>query len=240
MKEFGKIKEHYEFSFDSRKLGLVLFGAFLFAVLVFVLGVSVGRRWETKKREAAPAQAAVAPVSPPKPDNVAPAVPPVTPPVAPPATPPVVPPAAPPVAAPAPAPAVTPTQPAKTITVTPRPDPAGKKAPDNLTFPKVLTSNTRKTTPLTPENKKAREGAGTTGVYTVQVGAYNEKKEAQTRVDRLRRKGYDARVHAVKEKSGKTLYKVRVGSFDTRGDAASTAKKLDAAERLTPYITLDK
>ena len=35
MKELGKIKDSYDFSFDARKLGLVLLGASAVAALVF-------------------------------------------------------------------------------------------------------------------------------------------------------------------------------------------------------------
>jgi hypothetical protein len=65
LKELGKLKDSYDFSFDARKLGLVLLGAFSVAALVFVLGVSVGIQWERKKSEGMQKSAVLA--VPPKP-----------------------------------------------------------------------------------------------------------------------------------------------------------------------------
>ena len=55
MKDLGKIRERYDYSFDARQMGLVIFGVMAIAALVFVLGVSVGIQWQRKKQpEAAP------------------------------------------------------------------------------------------------------------------------------------------------------------------------------------------
>ena len=55
LKDIGKIRERYDYSFDARQMGLVIFGVAAIAALVFVLGVSVGIQWQKKKQpEAAP------------------------------------------------------------------------------------------------------------------------------------------------------------------------------------------
>ena len=57
MKDLGKIRERYDYSFDARQMGLVIFGVAAIAALVFVLGVSVGIQWQKKKEPEARPQA---------------------------------------------------------------------------------------------------------------------------------------------------------------------------------------
>jgi len=243
MKDIGKIKDSYDFSLDSRQLGLVVFGAVIFVALVFVLGMSVGRRWEEKKQAEQPVQAAAAPAQAPV------AAPPTVPEVVP-VPEPIAPPVAPPVTTPAAVPAAQPEKTAAAQTqvvgkpapgkpgMVSKPETAKKPATapqTDLTFPKVLTSNSKKTTPLTPEKKPAGRDA-----YTVQVGAFNDKAEAQQRVDKLKKKGYAARVVAVNGPGGETLYKVRVGKFVKREEAATASRDIGKSEGGQSFITIDK
>ena len=57
MKDLGKIRDRYDYSFDARQMGLVIFGVAAIAALVFVLGVSVGIQWQRKKQPEVPPQA---------------------------------------------------------------------------------------------------------------------------------------------------------------------------------------
>ena len=219
MKEIGKLKDRYEVSLDSRQFGLALFGAVALAALVFVLGISVGHQWE--KRKVAEANALVPAV----PAKAVPAVPPA--------------PVAPPVYTPVTTAAAMPpgTQPpdagkkdgvknnAREITVE-------EKKLDGLTFPKVLASNNKNTAPLTPE-KKAKSGGA--GGYTIQVAAFNDEAAARAKADKLKKKGYDAHVFTA-DKKGKYRYKVRVGSYGSKDEAAGAAKKLKTGEKIAPYI----
>ncbi len=50
MKDLGKIRDRYDYSFDARQMGLVIFGVAAIAALVFVLGVSVGIQWQRKRQ----------------------------------------------------------------------------------------------------------------------------------------------------------------------------------------------
>jgi cell division septation protein DedD len=217
LKELGKLKDSYDFSFDARKLGLVLLGASAVAALVFVLGVSVGIQWERKKSEGMQKSAVLA--APPKPSMAAPQLP-AAPPVYKPVT--TVPP--PPVAPP-----VLPveSEPGKVN------DKKNEAVQDNLTYPKVLTSNSKKTAPLTPEKKKTAKG----GRYTVQLSAFNEEQAARAKADKLKKKGFDARVYKVGGKKGGYNYKVHVGSFATRDEAVALLKKLKASEKGSPFVT---
>jgi len=227
VKELGKLKERYDFSFDARQLGLYLFAASVILALAFVLGMSVGVQWERKKAAVTASQPAPAKAPAPAPKPEVPVVP-VAPPVAPPVTVPDTPPVAEPAAQPEP-PAPATARPGKKPPVTVE-KPA--KQADSLTFPKVLTSNTKKTAPMTPEKKKAGASA-----YTVQVGAYNEKGAAQEFANKLKKKGYDARVETITGGKGGYVYKVRVGNYDTRDEAKAAAGKLESAEKLAPYVT---
>lgn len=209
MKELGKLRDRYEVSLDSRQLGLALFGAATLAALVFVLGISVGLQWEKKKA----AQAALVPAAP----AAAMAVP-----AAPPA--PVAPPVYTPVTTAAAKPQAAPKGDAREITVE-------EKKLDGFTFPKVLASNNKNTAPLMPKKKSKAAGAGG---YAIQVAAFNDEASAKAKADKLRKKGYDA--HAFEADKGKYRYKVRVGSYGSKGEAASAAKRLKSGEKVAPYI----
>ncbi len=169
MKELGKLKDSYDFSFDARKLGLVLLGASAVAALVFVLGVSVGLQWERKKSEGRQKLAMAA--MPVKPAPVAPQLP-------------TAPPVYKPVTAVPPPPVAPPVLPVKPETGNGH-DKKKEAVQDNLTYPKVLTSNSKNTAPLTPEKKKAANG----GRYTVQLSAYNDESAAKAKADKLKKKG---------------------------------------------------
>ena len=220
MKELGKLKDSYDFSFDARKLGLVLLGASAVAALVFVLGVSVGLQWE-RKRAAETKKTVVAAV----PVKPAPSVPqlPVAPPVYKPVTTVPPPPVAPPVL------------PVKSDTGNGH-DKKKEAVQDNLTYPKVLTSNSKNTAPLTPEKKKAANG----GRYTVQLSAFNDEPSAKAKADKLKKKGFDARVYTVDGKKGGYNYKVHVGSFETRDEAVALLKKLKVTEKSPAFVTSEK
>ena len=217
MKELGKLKDSYDFSFDARKLGLVLLGASAVAALVFVLGVSVGLQWERKKSEGKQnSSMAAMPVKP------APAVPQL----------PAAPPVYKPVTAVPPPPVAPPVLPVKSETGNGH-DKKNDAVQDNLTYPKVLTSNSKHTAPLMPEKKKAAN----VGRYTVQLSAYNEESAAKAKADKLRKKGFDARVYTVEGKKGGYNYKVHVGSFGTRDEAVALSKKLKESEKCSPFVT---
>ncbi|MGA2191795.1 MAG: SPOR domain-containing protein [Nitrospirota bacterium] len=225
MKEIDRIKERYEFSFDVRQLGLILFGVFAIAALVFVLGISVGIQWELRKAPEMKTVTASAGLEK-KPVPVVPAAPPVYTPVT--------------TAKP---------EPVKADEKTQKPE-KGQKAPRiinkeqepaDLTFPKVLNSSSRKPAPLVPEKPdKKEQKPGAAGRYTVQVGAYADKAAAQARADRLKGSGIDARVYTAEGKKGKYNYKVHVGLFDTKDKASAMAKKLGATEKPAPFVALEE
>lgn len=68
------------------------------------------------------------------------------------------------------------------------------------------------------EQKPVGVRAGTTSAYTVQVGAFREKRSAEMLRQRLRQRGYSAYVTTSGTRTAK-FYRVRLGEFDTQGEA---------------------
>lgn len=67
--------------------------------------------------------------------------------------------------------------------------------------------------------------------YTLQVAAYQTKAEADRAAERLKARGIDARVAGSKKP-----FRVRVGRFTTRGNAAAAQRELKA-KKITTTIT---
>lgn len=71
-------------------------------------------------------------------------------------------------------------------------------------------------------------------VFTVQAGAFKDKKEAETLKTKLEKKGYNITI--VKETGkGGTFFKVRIGVFDTKKEAELFAIKLRKTEGLHAF-----
>jgi cell division septation protein DedD len=207
LKDLGKIRERYDYSFDARQMGLVLFGIAAVAALVFVLGVSVGIQWQRKRQpEAAPqAKAQTGKLQ----ASAVPAAPPVLKPVT-----------------------------TSRASFVPATTASTTQRSVTLTFPKVLTSKKDSVAPLVEKKvDKKMDNRAAGGHYTVQLGAYKDASAANAKVKLLKKKGYDARVYSASGRRGGYNYKVHVGTFQSKADAAAEAKKLSASERAASYVT---
>ncbi len=71
--------------------------------------------------------------------------------------------------------------------------------------------------------------------YTIQVGAFRNKAQAETVRKKLKKKGYTARVVSAAGKN-RTLYRVWVGRFETRKGAETGAIKLTRSEGLKTLV----
>lgn len=71
------------------------------------------------------------------------------------------------------------------------------------------------------EAEETRERSG----YSVQVGSFASRNNAERLVDRLEQQGHDAFMHD-EESGGRTIWRVRVGLFDTRDPADSLLEQL--------------
>ncbi len=73
--------------------------------------------------------------------------------------------------------------------------------------------------------------------YTVQVVAYRTRPAAEEMERKLREGGFEAYVVSISGDDGRTTYRVRVGSFATRGEAQQMAERLRSERSLSPYVT---
>jgi cell division septation protein DedD len=69
------------------------------------------------------------------------------------------------------------------------------------------------------------------GGFTVQVASYRDRKDAEELAQRLTRKGYQAFVAEAEIPGKGKWYRVRVGRFGTRKEAASFGESLKRKER---------
>lgn len=79
----------------------------------------------------------------------------------------------------------------------------------------------------TAENGERKENGR---VWTVQVNAYPDERSARQLVDRLKNKGYNAQIAETRNK-GKVWYRVRVGSYRSREEADRVLEDLKNKEK---------
>jgi cell division protein FtsN len=75
------------------------------------------------------------------------------------------------------------------------------------------------------------------GDWAVQVGAFRERGQAESVRRSLAASGIDAYLTAVPADDGQMRYKVRVGSFTTREDAARMAQRLRQDRSPSAFVT---
>jgi cell division protein FtsN len=81
------------------------------------------------------------------------------------------------------------------------------------------------TTKETAETSSSGSSVGSAAVtYSVQVGAFKRRPEAEAHALNVRSKGFDSRVES--PKSSGQLYLVKVGKFDTRAEAVAVQLRL--------------
>jgi cell division septation protein DedD len=95
--------------------------------------------------------------------------------------------------------------------------------------------------PLRSEKKPAPEAAPRTavksrGVYSVQIAAFENRKDAEAMQRKYKLKGYTSYIYKTRTEQ-KTMYKVRVGKFKNREYAESLALKLKDDEGVTTFVT---
>jgi DedD protein len=73
--------------------------------------------------------------------------------------------------------------------------------------------------------------------YTIQVGAYKNRRQADDLRQQLASASLDAYVVTLAAQEGVARYRVRVGTYRSREEAASAAERLRAQRSLTTFIT---
>ena len=144
---------------------------------------------------------------------------------------------------------------AKTVERTPKPAPAPQP---ELTFYRELTAPltppplppkpaAKPTTPprreAAPVPVPASETASSApaarseaGRYTVQVGSYNVRAQAEAMRARLAVAGHEAHI-AEGEAGGVTRYRVRIGAYGTAEEARQAAVRLGSEAQVATYVT---
>jgi DedD protein len=235
--ENARVREKFELSLDGRQIASIVVGALVILGVVFVLGLNVGRQIATRQVDAARAgdlEALDRPPSTPSPgvddasltfhDRLVKQKPAATPPVTAAA---VSTPAAPPPSAPQSAP----TTPPPAVVQAASTPPAAAPAP---------------AAPATkpPEEKAevqaraAKPPPAGTGAFTIQIGATQQRPEADRIAARYR--SLRPRVEAADVQGKGRWYRVRVGSFETR-EAAERYRKDVARETGVPgFVTASR
>ncbi len=72
--------------------------------------------------------------------------------------------------------------------------------------------------------------------FSVQIAAVKKRAEADAIVKRLQRKGYHAYVFTPPGRNPAAMFRVRVGSFKTREEAEAAAHRLEQEEQYKPWI----
>jgi cell division septation protein DedD len=239
MRDLRKLRPKYELKLDNRHIAYLLAGELLLTVIIFALGVIVGKGMgqldQAAGRAAAPKVAVAAtpaplaktapPVEPPPPDawlhNADNAAPPPAPEPAPPPPEPAPPPPSEP---PAPPPALIPPPPAPPAPTGPQPT-AADLAPA-LPAPKPGQVDIG-ALPTAPKGGD---------YWTVQVGAYPTREEAVAMVERIKASGNQPSVETANLGEKGTWYRVSVGQFATEAGARAMADALRQREKLDTWV----
>jgi cell division protein FtsN len=77
---------------------------------------------------------------------------------------------------------------------------------------------------VTPATKPPAKIAAASSSYTVQVGAFRQKKQVDAKAEVLRSKGFDCRIEFPESEEG--LYLLKVGRFKSRAEAVAMQLRL--------------
>jgi serine-type D-Ala-D-Ala carboxypeptidase (penicillin-binding protein 5/6) len=107
----------------------------------------------------------------------------------------------------------------------PAPNPALERKPLERKLPE----------PKPREQRTVEPRGGNTSAYTVQVGAFREKRTAEMLRQRLRQRGYSAFVTTSGTRTAK-FYRVRLGEFDSQGEAKRFISRLRSQMGLAAVV----
>jgi septal ring-binding cell division protein DamX len=145
-------------------------------------------------------------------------------------------------------PAVTPPPPAppapKAPTAASAPAPKTSPAPVPVAAPPSLPPAPAKAQDGKTAGGKTADGGNTGAIspgpavpYTIQVGAYKNRRQADDSRQQLISAGLDAYVVTLAAQEGVARYRVRVGTYRSREEAAAAAERLRAQRSLTTFVT---
>jgi len=73
-------------------------------------------------------------------------------------------------------------------------------------------------------------------IYSVQIGAFENKNNAETLAKQYKEKGYETFVHTTTPKDKKTLYRVLIGKFENKKEASRFAENIIKKEKIKASI----
>jgi DedD protein len=88
-----------------------------------------------------------------------------------------------------------------------------------------------------PHTNTSASAAVPSVLYTIQVGAYKNRRQADDLRQQLASASLDAYVVTLAAQEGVARYRVRVGTYRSREEAASVAERLRTQRSLTTFIT---
>jgi septal ring-binding cell division protein DamX len=99
---------------------------------------------------------------------------------------------------------------------------------DELLAPDTSPSPSPSLSPDSTPSTSPSPNPGGAGKFRVQLAVFTQQKTAQDLVDRLKVKGYEAKVEKMPGDAGKEVFKVWVGTFQTKEDAQQASTELQA------------
>jgi cell division protein FtsN len=131
--------------------------------------------------------------------------------------------------------------PSKPVTVkvsAPEPRPVAP-APPSTPAPAAPSLPPAASAPALPPATKAPVAAAPAAPngWTVQVGAFKNRHQADETRQHLAAAGLDASVVSVSAQDGQPRFRVRVGTYRTREEAVAAAQRLRAQKSLTAFAT---
>jgi D-alanyl-D-alanine carboxypeptidase len=118
---------------------------------------------------------------------------------------------------------------------TPLPAPAPERKPPERKLPEPKLPEPKLPEPKPREHKTAGVRGGNASAYTVQVGAFRDKRLAEMLRQRLHQRGYSAHVMTSGTRTAK-FYKVRLGGYDTQGEAKRIVGRLKSQMGLDAVV----
>jgi DedD protein len=116
----------------------------------------------------------------------------------------------------------------------------GDKKPEMAGKPADAGAIAARTAPAAAPAPKASEGTAPTGAFTLQLGASQNRDDAERMVSRLREKGYAPYIVTADVPGKGTFYRVRMGSFPTREAAGRYLEDFKRETKTEAFVAATK
>jgi two-component system, cell cycle response regulator DivK len=117
----------------------------------------------------------------------------------------------------------------------PKPQPFEEKKP-KATQEKQKTESAKEVKPILPATPFPKEKSIKKAIYSVQIGVFKDKANANSLAKKFESKGYHARVYTSKAKDQSPIHRVLIGKFENEKDAKKHADTIYARENNIPVM----